>query len=453
MKSFSIRLVGGMVAFAGLVHFAAGAIEPAVTVYKTPGGLTFRYTHLPAEANQVLYFAWKDGTAMRRGKEGVPTLGTSLLAEGPKGMSASEFSEEFRDLGATWSVSEFTNHVSATLAAPPGKFGAAAALLGKIFTNPALPARKLSAFRKEKIAASRQSAEEAETLVKRLFWRVTLGDTPQMRYLTELENYEPVTMADIEAWWREILVRDTLIIVAAGPMTAERIGPEIDRMFAGLPQSGSKPVLPKLAMRSPGKLIVLEKPVVQTAIGAGGPMQVAVEPDALRASAAVAVLGTDEGRLYLALRDRLGATYGAFATLTEVDAIARSLYINAEVANDAVAEAIDAIRTEYARFLAQGVTDEELDTAKTMLVTAMRENVTNSSDLAKAVLQAASNGFPDDYVASYERRVQGYTRDQINAIIAASFPTALTIVVITPSAAGLGADCVIKSPEEITRCE
>src|SRR5262245_10520540 len=112
MKTLPLRIFGSVIVLAGLVPFAAGAFEPAVTVHKTPGGLTFRYTHLPEERNQVLTFAWKDGTAMRRGTEAVPDLGTSLLAEGPKGMSASEFREALLDLNVTWSVSETTNHVS-----------------------------------------------------------------------------------------------------------------------------------------------------------------------------------------------------------------------------------------------------------------------------------------------------------------------------------------------------
>jgi zinc protease len=448
-------VVGSMFSLAGLLHFSAAALEPAVTVHKTPAGLTFRYTHLPAETDQVVYFAWTDGTAIGRpGKEAVPGLAAELVMQGPRGMSASEFEEELNDYNASWSLSGSTNHVSGYLAASPAKFAGAAAVFGKIFTDPALPVNKLALYQESSAAASRQNAEYGDTLAKRLFLRMILGDTLHMRYYTEPAIFETVGMADIESWRREILVRDTLVVMTAGPMTADQVGPQIDRMFAGLPQSGNRPPQPTLAMRSSGKLIVLEKPVVQTAIAAGGPVRVAIEPDGLRVVAAVSVLGSGaEGRLFEAIRERLGASYGAYAELEEIDAIARGLYINAEVANENVADALAAIRAEYVRFLTSGVTDEELETAKEKLVANMRENLDKPLDLARTLLGATLNGFPADYHVTFEQRVRGYTRDQINAAIAESFPKALTIVVVTPSAAGLPADCVIKAPEEIARCE
>src|SRR5205085_10537918 len=108
-----------------------------------------------------------------------------------------------------------------------------------------------------------------------------------------------------------VLIRDGLVIIAAGPLTAVEIGREIDRIFSGLPQSGNLPAVPKPSVRAAGKLIVLERPVVQTIISAGGPTGLAITPDFVRAELAVGVLsGGFSGRLLKAVRERLGATYG-----------------------------------------------------------------------------------------------------------------------------------------------
>ena len=76
---------------------------------------------------------------------------------------------------------------------------------------------------------------------------------------------------------------------------------------------------------------------------------------------AVEVLGRGfNGRLLKAVRERLGAAYGISAVLQTVDAGTRALFIHTPVANDKAREALATIRSEYARFVADGVTDEEL---------------------------------------------------------------------------------------------
>jgi hypothetical protein len=70
------------------------------------------------------------------------------------------------------------------------------------------------------------------------------------------------------------------------------------------------------------------------------------------------------------------------------------------------------------------------------------------------LLGLALQNFSDDYVATYEARVNALDRAAIDDDIRTNFPKLpLTIVMVAPSAEGLGADCVIKSPAEIARCE
>jgi hypothetical protein len=50
--------------------------------------------------------------------------------------------------------------------------------------------------------------------------------------------------------------------------------------------------------------------------------------------------------------------------------------------------------------------------------------------------------------------VNGLGAETVNDGIRTRFPAEpLTVVIVAPSAAGLDADCVIKSPAEIARCE
>ena len=437
----------------------ANTVAQAQTITRqtTPSGLQFRYVQMPEALFQSLYFAWRDGTAVALpGKEAVPTLGANLIMEGPRGLSRSAMIEEFRDLQATASVSATVSLVRGQLTAPRGKFSAAVRLSARVLTDPALPKERLAELTKNATIAIRQGEGNAETTAQRLLSRLLIADGPYRRYLSgDPSIYEDITLADIEAWRRNILVRDRLTLVSVGPMDAAEAGREIDTLFAGLPASGSPPAAAKPVLRAPGKLVVLERPAVQTAIAAGGPMTLAITPDLLRTQLAVSVLGSGvSSRLWRAVREKLGAAYGISGAMQAVELHTRILAIRTAVANDKAAGVISAIREEYGRILADGVTEAEIDPLKRAAVTGHRERISRSPALAAALLVLALQDYPDDYLSTYEQRLNGYGRAAIEADMRAAFPPSpLTFAVVAPSAEGLGADCVIKALAEIARCD
>jgi zinc protease len=449
------RVALALVASVSLIQVAPGRAQ-TVTRELTPAGLAFRHIHMPEDHSQALHFAWKDGTATALpGKEALPALATALIMEGPRGFSRSAMIEEFRDLRATAMLSATVDVTQGHLVAPPEKFADAARLFARVLADPVLSAERLADIARNRATVGRQVEGNAETLAQRLLARLLIADGPHRRHGTsEPGIFERVTVADVEQWRKDVLVRDGLILVAAGPFDAAAAGREIDRLFAALPQAGNPPVPLRAVLRAPGKLVVLERAVVQTAIAAGGPMQLAITPDVARTQLAVAALGgNSSARLWRAVRERLGAAYGISAALQPADVETRWLLIRTAVATDKAKDVLSAIREEYARFVADGPTDAEVEALAGLFVRNNRERLRRAPTLAANLLGLALLGFPDDYLATYESRVRRYARAAIEADMRATFPKPpLTAVMITPSAEGLSADCVIRSPEDLPRC-
>jgi zinc protease len=444
-----------------LIAFASSASAQAdpvvVTQQRTPSGLTFRHVHMPDDTHQAIGFAWKDGSAVSLpGKEALPGLATALMMEGPKGSTRSAMIEDLRDLQAAVGLSAGASFTLGALSAPRARFAAAGQIMARVLADPALPEDKLIEAQRNRATASQQGAQNAETLALWLFQRLIAGDGPYWRSLgADPAIYGRVTKADIEAWRRDVLVRDGLVLVAVGPMDATEIARELDRIFASLPESGQQPVLSKPVLHSSGKLVVLEKAVVQTAIAIGAPTTLTVTPDLARAELAVDVLSRGfSSRLMRAVRERLGAAYGISATLQQADAQSRTLVIRTPVANDKAKAALAAIRDEYALYVAEGATDDEVEPLKTVHITRHQERLQRSNTVATALLASTLNGFPDDYLATFAARVRSYTRAAVNDDIFTRLPKPpLTTVMVAPSAEGLDADCVIKALAEIARCE
>jgi zinc protease len=458
MKSLRLGAIFALVLAAFALRAGPIAAQVTSSQHRTPAGIAFHHLSSPGDTHHALAFAWVDGYALTLpGKEGLAVLAPRLLMEGgSRTMSESERIERLRDLQASIGFVGGPYHARGQLAAPKATFADTVGLLAELLADPALPADRLARAKRAAAAASRQSLENAEVLANRLYMRVTLGAGPLLNLSTaEASSYETVEVADVQAWRRAVLGRNGLTIVSAGPVPPEDVAKEIDRAFARLPAVGGG-IGPRPELRAGGKVIVLERQVVQTAILAGGATGWTAAPDTLPGSAGVRVLGGGgfAGRLTKAVREGLGATYGIRAGFQQVHPRVFSVVINTLVDNTKVAPVLAAIRTEYARLRDGGVTAAELEPLKTRFIADAREQMRRSPAAAQRLRDLLLADYPADYLASYEAQIGALDVEAVNAGIRTRFPREpLTVVIVTPSAEGLGADCVIKAPAEIAKCE
>jgi zinc protease len=456
MKALRLAIAAAVLGLGLCVGVIAAPAQPAPSEHRTPAGIGFRHLAMPQDTHHALAFGWTDGFALTLpGKDGLAVLGPRLMLEGSRAMGESDRIERLKDLQATLSLSGAAHFTRGALAAPTAKFAEAAQVLADLLADPMLPPDKLARAKRSLALSSRQNQENAETLANRLFMRLLLGEGPALQLaVADPSAYEGVEVTDVEAWRRAVLGRDRLTVASAGPLRAEEVAKEIDRIFAGLPAVGRN-LGPPPPMRTVPKLVVLERKVVQTAIVAGGPTGWTLDPDLLPGTIAARALGGGfESRLVRAVREKLGAAYRISASLHQLHPKALALAIGTAVDNAKAAAAVDAIRREYAKLHADAVPETEIEPLQTKLVTENREQMRRSTGAAARLRDLAQADLPADFVPTYEVRVRAVTAAAVAEGIRRNLPKApLTFVIVAPSAEGLGADCVIKAPEEIARCE
>lgn len=430
--------------------------QPMPAEHVTPAGIRFQHIALPDDTHHALALGWIDGAAYAEpGKERLPHVSARLIMEGSRTLNESGRIERLKDLQSTLGLSADRSYTRALLVSPPGHFAEVAGVFTDMVRDPALPERKLLLARRNAQISWPQARENAETLAAQSFMRLLLGDGPMLKAaLGDPAAETAIGVRDVEEWRQAVLGRQPAAIVSAGPLSPETIARELDKMFAGLgPASGTRPAKPDL--RALGKFIVLERPTVQTAIVAGGPTGWVTDTNSVVGGLAVRVLGGGfSSRLTKAVREGLGATYGIRASLQQLHPEAFVLNIASQVDSAKALATLAAVRREYARFRDAGAVDAEVEPLKTRLVTEMREQFRRSSGAAQSLRDIVLVGLPFAYAATFGERVQAISTSAVNAGIRERMPLPpLTIVAVAPSAEGLGADCVIKSPEEIAKCE
>jgi zinc protease len=449
MKRLQVFILGMLVLVGAPL---AASAQPALTNHTSPGGIPFRYAHMPRAQTQAIEFGWRNAYAMMlTSGRAVGVLGPAMILQGPKGMARGEFVEDIKDLQARFFLNANTHFTLGAIVSPPDKFDATVDLFAKTLSEPALDPSRLDELKQNHILSLKRASTTPANLPGLAATKLTLPQGPLLNWLVgDAASTEAVGMDDIEAWRKAVLVRDGLVIAAAGPRTAEEAAVQIDRFFAGLPAKGTSVAAVVPVETGTAKTIVIETATPQTILFMGSPSRYMAVPDISRGHLAMNIF---RKRVFDAVRGKLGASYGATAQLT---AFAREPFhfsVQSSVDHDKASDALEAMKAQHTAFLAEGVTEQELEPEKTRLISSFKESMSKPASLAQAVRTTMLVGYPQDYLHKNVARIGMITANEVNGDLRTKLAgNPVLTVIVAPSAAPFKADCVIKSLAEIDSC-
>ncbi len=246
-----------------------------------------------------------------------------------------------------------------------------------------------------------------------------------------IETVTALTREDIVTAHRQALSRDRLIVGVVGDITPEELGPLLDRLFEGLPETG--PELPPVAeVIDASETVVVPFDSPQSVVRFGHSGIPRRDDDFLAAYVMNQVLGAGgySSRLGEEVREKRGLTYGIYSYLASSPF--GSLYMGAVASSNAtVAEAIEVTRAEWRRMAEEGITAEELAAAKRYLTGAYPLRFDGNGRIAGILVGMQLVGLDTDYIAGRNAMVEALTLDEVNRVAAELLkPDKLRVVVV-----------------------
>lgn len=436
----------------------ARAADIAVTRQTTPGGLSYLHAAMPEAKTESIQIIWRDATTLASPDMAfLGGLAPSLLADGPRGESRGNYSERLQDIRTGYSWGLGNDGLQLSIGFRARSLEESIGAIAPMIADPALDLTRFEELRKNLRLGAAQAQEPAEAQASLVAARVTFGDGPVFRLQSrDPAIYDQATPEALMAWRQRVMGRDNLVLVVAGTLKPEVLGPQIDRLLAGLPQVARPLPATTLDLSIPGRTVLLQRPAAQTILLAGGLAKIQPGLDTQLASIATQVLhGGFQSRLYKALREKLGATYGVSGSWRWVDRSGRALYgIRSAVDHERAAAAIDALRTEYAAWWEKGITGDELADVRARIRQGRAETQRSPSGVAATLAGGLALGLPDTMLADAGQRLEAITVEDVNRFIQQNMPKPeLGLVIVAPSDAGLKADCVVKTVEEVDGCK
>ncbi|WP_044561212.1 pitrilysin family protein, partial [Azospirillum sp. B4] len=247
-----------------------------------------------------------------------------------------------------------------------------------------------------------------------------------------LETLAAITADDLRDFVARRLVRDGLVVTAAGDIAPAELAAAVDGIFGGLPANGAPTTVPDAAPVLDGQVQGVAWPGPQSLFVQAAAGVAPGDPDWPAALLLTHILGGEGlgSRLADAVRDRRGLSYDVQCNLQSY-AHADLLVISGSTANRTVGDALGLVRETLADVAAHGVATWELRDAQAFLTGSFPLQFTNNRAIAALLLDIRRDGFPPGFLDIRADLLRRVTRDDVRRVAARLLrPDALATVVV-----------------------
>jgi len=384
----------------------------------SPGGIKAWLVQDPSIPFMVLELRFRGGASLDApGKRGAINLMTGLLEEGTGDLDSRGFAKAVEELAASFSydVGDDSLRISARFLSE-NRDDAIDLLRGSIIA-PNFAQVDIDRVRDQVLTGLRSSTTDPNDIARKAWDAMAFGAHP---YGSDHSGTEQSVTAldrdDIVAAHKAVLARDRLYVGAVGDITPQELGPMLDRLLDDLPETGAAmPTPAELSITGGMRVVEFDTPQSVAIFGHKGVAQ--EDPDFFAARVLNQVLGAGgfESRLTTEVREKRGLTYGVYSFLVPQD-FAATLQGQVASSNDRIAEAIDVIQDEWRKAATDGITQEELDAAKTFITGAYPLNFSGNGPIARIMVGMQMLGLPIDYIATRNEKVEAVTLADVKRV-------------------------------------
>lgn len=394
-----------------------------------PNGLTLLGEKMPGMQSAAMTLLVPCGAANDpREASGTGTVLSDLLLRGAGGRDSRQLTDYLDSLGLQRSSSVGIHHTRFSCAALAAKVAESLPAYADILQRPHMPETGFEAARDLALQALAGIEDEPrqKVLIKLREWhfpwpygRNTMGNADEL---------EKLTLDLCKAHFAKRFQARGAIIAIAGNIEFASVRDEVGKYFGGwhATEPPANEIIPP-----PGRFHYDQHQSEQTHIGIAYPSIEETDPNYYTMRLAMEVLsGGMSGRLFTEIREKRALVYNVWAGYTSLKGYG-SILGYAGTSNDRAQATLDQFIAELYRFT-QGITQEELDRAKTGLK-------------AATIMQGESTGARAGSIAhdffirgrirtldEIKTAIDSVTLDQVNAYLKANPPGPFTIVTVGP---------------------
>lgn len=413
-----MRWIAAFVLVVGASLPARAAVD--IQEVTSPGGITAWLVEDHSIPFTALELRFKGGTSLDApDRRGAVNLMTALLEEGAGDLDAQGFLKARQDLAARFSFNSGMDSVSVSARFLTENREQSLELLRKALVAPRFDPQALERVRGQVLSTIASDEKDPRAIANRTFDRLAFGDHPYGHAPDGTrESVTALTRDDILAAHAATIARDRLYVGVVGDITAEALGPLLDRLLGDLPAEGA-PMPDDVAVQLAGGTTVVPFETPQSVAVFGHAGMDETDPDFFAAHIMNQILGGGgfQSRLMTELREKRGLTYGVYSFLAPMEHAALVMGQVAS-ANESIAEAVQLVREQWADVAENGVSADELEAAKKYITGAYPLRFDGNGAIARILAGMQFAGRPITYIETRNDRMNAVTLDDVKRVAA-----------------------------------
>lgn len=370
-------------------------------------------------------------------RSGLTNFAIELMARGADGRGRLALDQAMDALGG--SIEAVADHDAIYFETTVLKrnLDAALALLAAVILRPDFVEEEGEKLKRELLGQLDDMRDDDQNLARRYLQRELFAGHPYGRSLVGTkQTLSELDAAQARAWHREVVKRDRVLFGFAGDLSEAEAASLVEKHFASLPAGGTIAApLPPPAPTRGRRFTIVDKPertqsqiyFAQTAPG----WTHADYPALLVATTVFG--GTFTARLMNEVRSKRGLSYGASARLLNARTD-KALVMHVFPSEEQTPETIALVEGLFKTWVAEGITDAELEFAKGYLAENFAFNLATPEERLDMRIAIENCSLPSDYSETYVQRIRAVTNDHVRSAMARHLRTTDLQICLTATA-------------------
>jgi zinc protease len=416
---------------------------PAHEKYVLKNGLTVLLLEKHGVPMINVFALVKTGSAADpAGQSGLASITAGLLRKGTKARTAQQFAADLDYVGG-----EFEAEAGADFSSVGAEFLSkdlerGLGLLSDALLHPTFRQEEVDKLLAQAVDAVRGAKDDPQQVLGLYYDGYLYGTHPYGRPAGGDEaSLQRIKRDAIVKFYEGNYAPGNTLLAVAGEFNGAEIRKKLEETFGGWPAHAVAPVQVAAMPPEKGKrlLLVNKDDATQTYFALGNVGIARNDPDRV----AIRVVNTIFGGRFTsllneALRVESGYTYGA-SSFFDARKAPGPFGIHSFTKNETTTPAIDLALQVLQKFRKDGVTDEQLKSAKSYIKGQFPPNLETSKQLAQIIATYEFYGLGDDEINQLEARVDAVTPEMAKQVIQKHFPSENLVFVLIGKASAIGA--------------
>ena len=262
--------------------------------------------------------------------------------------------------------------------------------------------------------------------------------------LSSVQSIRSITRKELVSLHASVFKTENMLLAVSGNFSRDTMIKRLEAVFpkASTPRDS---VFPVVTVRAPVKLLFIKKPISQSYVKLGLPLFKRPNPDYYAVSVLNMILGGEgfTSRLGTKIRSDEGLTYSIYSNAESNYVFPGTFYVEFFTKSESTSRAISLSLAEIDRLKKSGITAEELDHAKKILIDGFPSMFRSPGDIVENYAMNEYLKRPADHFAVYPDKIKALTINDIKSAAEKYLnPSAFTYVIVGDSSAIFKADTV-----------